>query len=361
MYLERFKHLKNFARIRIEESPNITMRLQRNEKPEDWGRDFYELLTADAPGMRLQRYPDPGPLYQKLTGFLNISEENLVVTSGIDEPIRTLITLTCNRGSTITAPSPTYVMYEVYAKIHSIKFNAITFQPGVFLPPQVLLETIDSSSQIMFLPNPSQPVENVYDLDQLRTIATACMDMGMLFVLDEAYHYFGAPSGIPLINEFDNLLVLRTFSKAFGAAGIRLGYAVGSQKAMAPLKAYRLAHEANSLSLHVGEFLLDNFDTFVCDNIMNTCNARDFLRQACVDYGFSAWGKFGNSVLIDLQKPSNRIKVFEMLIERGIHVKSGFEVPLDRHILVTCGSKVMMQSFFNVLVEIWESLEKSKD
>jgi len=57
--------------------------------------------------MRLQRYPDPGPLYQKLTGFLNIAEENLVVTLGIDEPIRTLITLTCNRGSTITTPSPT--------------------------------------------------------------------------------------------------------------------------------------------------------------------------------------------------------------------------------------------------------------
>ena len=227
------------------------------------------------------------------------------------------------------------------------------------MPPETLAENIDASSRILFLPNPSQPVENVYDLDQLRTLAAICRDRDILFAVDEAYHFFGAPSVLPLINEFDNLLVLRTFSKAFGTAGIRLGFAAGSKKAIGPFKAFRLAHEANSLSFHVGEVLLDNFDTFVKGNIENICEGRDVLRQACLDYGLPAWGEAGNFVLIDLRDPVRSKNVRQQLADKGIHVKGGFGAPLDRHILVTCGPADMMRSFFDAFVEILESGGKS--
>ena len=359
MYLKRFQHLHDFSRPRIAEADNVTMRLQRNEKPDDWGHELYDLIFANAPELHMQRYPDPMAFYEKLSRFLNVPEENLVVTSGIDEAIRTLMTLCCNEGDSITAPSPSYLMYAVYAEMHGVRFDPITFQPGEFMPPETLAENIDATSRILFLPKPSQPVENVYDLDQLRTLAAICRDGDILFAIDEAYHFFGAPSALPLINEFDNLLVLRTFSKAFGAAGIRLGFAAGSKKAIGPFKAFRLAHEANSLSLHVGEVLLDNFDTFVKGNIKNICEGRDVLRQACLDYGLPAWGEAGNFVLIDLRDPARSKDVRQQLADKGIHVKSGFGAPLDRHILVTCGPKEMMRSFFDALVEILESGGKS--
>lgn len=359
MYLKRFQRLYEFSRPRIPEPDNVTIRLQRNEKPDDWGNDFYELIFANTPGLRLQRYPDPVPFYGKLSRFLKVPQENLVVTSGIDEPIRTLMTLCCEPGSSIIAPSPSYAMYEVYAKMHGVKVNPIAFQPGEFLPPETLAENIDASSRILFLPNPSQPVENVYDLDQLRTVAALCREREILFTIDEAYYFFGAPSALPLIKEFDNLLVLRTFSKAFGAAGIRLGYAAGSEKAIGPLKAFRMAHEANSLSLHVGEALIDNFDTFVKKNIENISEGRNVLRQACLDYGFPAWGEAGNFVLIDLQDNARSKEVHQQLAERGIHVKGGFGAPLDRHFLVTCGPPDMMRSFFDMFVEIWETCGES--
>jgi len=331
------------------------MRLQRNEKPDDWGDELYELVFANAPELHLQRYPDPAPFYEKLSRFLNVPQENLVVTSGIDEPIRTLVTLCCDPGDTIIAPSPSYAMYNVYAKIHGVNVNPIAFQPGEFLPPEALGEAIDALSRILFLPNPSQPVENVYDLSQLRTLAGLCREKGIMLAVDEAYHFFGAETAMPLINEFDNVLVMRTFSKAFGAAGLRLGCVAGSEKAIAPLKAFRLAHEANSLSLHVGEVLLDNFDTFVKSNIEKVCEGRDVLRQACLNYGFQAWGEAGNFVLIDLGNTARSVEVHRELAKRGIHVKGGFSAPLDHHILATCGPADMMRSFFDVLVEIFES------
>lgn len=359
MYLKRFQHLYNSPRPRIAEDDNVTMRLQRNEKPDDWGNDLYELIFANAPELRLQQYPDPLRFYQKLSQFLNVPQENLVITSGIDEPIRTLMTLCCDPGNIITAPSPSYAMYSVYAKMHGVKVNPIAFQPGEFMSPEFLAGNIDASSRILFLPNPSQPVENVYDLDQLRTLAGIFRDKEILFAIDEAYHFFGAETALPLISEFDNVLVLRTFSKAFGAASIRLGYVAGSEKAIGPLAAFRLAHEANSLSLHVGEFLLDNFDTFVKKNIQNIREGRDILRQSCLDYGLPAWGESGNSVLIDLQDHTLSKNVHQELAGKGIHVKGGFGAPLDRHILVTCGPADMMRSFFEALVGILENGGKS--
>jgi histidinol-phosphate/aromatic aminotransferase/cobyric acid decarboxylase-like protein len=251
-------------------------------------------------------------------------------------------------------------MYGVYAKLLGVRIDPIVFRPGEPMSPQALVEGIDDRSRLVFLPNPSQPVENTFDVTQLRVIATHCRDRGILFVIDEAYHFFGGESALPLIDAFDNVLVMRTFSKAFGAASLRLGYVVGSKNALGPLAAFRLAHEANSISLHAGAVLLDNFETFVKSNIRNICQGRDYLRRACLEYGLEAWGKTANYVLIDLGDHARANAVFQALGEKGLHVKDGFPPPIDRHILVTCGPVDLMVIFFGAFREVLEEIGASR-
>lgn len=356
MYLSRYLHLYDFPRIRIPEPKRFSgvMRLNRNEKPDSWPMDLLNRIFSSVPEDLLQRYPDPEPVYTKLANFLGVAKEWLLLTSGVDEAIRTIITLSCEPGDTFAVTWPGYAMYDVYARMYSCRLAPIVYMPDRFTTAGELCSTLPSETKVLFLPNPSQPVENCFPLDDLAEIAGCCRHRNILLAVDEAYCFFGAPTAIPLIKRFDNLLVMRSFSKAFGAASLRLGYVVGSRSALAPLSAFRLAHEANGLSLHAASVLLDCFDSHVKPSIESICQGRDFLRCEANGHGLPAWGQFGNHVLIDLITNGRAALTAQRLEAKGILVKRGFAEPLDHHIQVTCGPPEMMKSFLTALLEVLE-------
>lgn len=360
MYLDKYRHLYDLRRIRIPE-PNrgsAIMRLHRNEKPDNWPKDLLGRIFTSVPENLLQRYPDAGPFYAKLAQFLGVPVEQVLVTSGIEEAIRTILTLCCEPGDTFVA-TPGYAMYEVYGRILSLKLAQVTYTPDRFLTAAELCARIPADTRVVFLPNPSQPVENCFDVGALGEIASYCRSRGILFAVDEAYYFFGAPTALPLTSRFDNLLVMRSFSKAFGAASLRLGYVVGSSKALAPLAAFRLAHEANALTMHAGSVLLGCFDSHVKPSIEAICEGRDFLRRAATEHGLSAWGSVSNNVLIDLGDNARMVAVAKALEAKEVYVKGGFPPPLDHHILVTCGPREMMERFFNALLEAMKGQESA--
>jgi len=313
-------------------------------------------MFTSVPENLLQRYPDAGPFYTRLARFLGVPIENLLLTSGIDEAIRTILSLCCDAGDTFVS-TPGYAMYEVYGRIFGLKLQQITYVPDRFMPAVEFCSLIPDGAKVVFLPNPSQPVENCFDLESLKHMAGYCRDRGILFAVDEAYHFFGGPTALSLINQFDNLLVMRSFSKAFGAASLRLGYVVGSSKALAPLNGFRLAHEANALSMHAGSVLLDCFDSHVRPSIEAVCTGRDFLRRAAMEHGLQAWGSVSNNVLIDLGDGVKARAVVKALEAKEVYVKGGYAAPLDRYILVTCGPPDMMARFLHALLEVLQGKE----
>ena len=351
MFKTDFRHLHALKRTRIVEPANVVMRLQRLERPEPWPKDLIDRAFGDIPRDILQRYPNSAPFYAKLGNFLGVDPANIVLTSGIDEAIRSLIALTCDAGDTIAAVIPGYAMYEVYADVFWVRLAPIRFSPTRFTPWREMMDQVPEGAKVLFLSNPSQPVENCFDLTALSAIAAACAEREILLAVDEAYHFFGAPSAIPLIRDFPGILVMRTFSKAFGAASIRLGYVVGAPEALAPLANYRLAHEANALSMHVAGVLLDCFDTHIAPGIRDVCEGRDFLKTAARAAGLNTWGEVANFVLIELKSPEQTRDCVTGLNQDGIYVKSGFLAPLDHHLLVGCGSKRLMETFFARLME----------
>lgn len=356
MYVDRYQHLEQLSRIRIPDHPGdgTELRLDRNEKPEPWPDGLLELVFNSMPANILQRYPDLEGFYAQLSEFLEVPKNRILVTSGIDEAIRLIMNLSCESGDGFAVPWPGYAMYDVYGQIFRLNQTKIIYSPTQFTTPDKLCDQLPDNTKVLFLPNPNQPVENCFAVEQLEHIIAYCRDREILTAVDEAYYFFGGPSAIDLTEQYDNLLVMRSFSKAFGAAGLRLGYMVGSNKALGPLAAFRLAYEMNAITAHAGSVLLDSFHTHIEPSVNDICAGRDFLRDKVIDHGLKAWGTVSNNVLIDLGSNERVAAVVSRLKLSGIHVKGQFSEPMDKFILVTCGPQAMMVKFFDAFIETLE-------
>ena len=354
MILKKNEHLKSLTRVRVPQSdthPDV-LRLNRNEKPDDWPDDLLEKIFGSVPKNILQRYPDVDPLYSKLAEFVGVGTDSLLLTSGIDEAIKSIINLYCESGDTFAVTWPGYAMYDVYAKILGCELAPIVYEPDHFTTAEELCGQLPEGINVLFLPNPSQPVENCFDLDGLRYIARYCGDRDIVLAVDEAYHFFGAPTAVPLVSEFANVMVMRSFSKAFGGAGLRLGYLIADPATVAPFSAARLAYEVNSLTVHVGCVLLDSYESHIKPSMDLVCEGRALLRRRAAENGIPSWGDVSNNVLTDLGSSERMRTVANGLQDRSIYVKSRFPAPLDRHIMVTCGPPAMMDRFFDALTDI---------
>lgn len=345
LYKAGAQHLYGVERRRITMPENTFLRLNRLERVHTDPmivRDIWDTAT----GNEISLYPDYNVFYERLAAFIGRKREEIVVGSGIEEFIKTLYWLTCNPGERVTILSPTCAMFEVYADVFQIRLDRVITDPEN--PPTIdaVISAISPETRLCLLANPGQPVETLYGVDDLRELARACDTNGTVLAIDEAYHGFGAPTAMELVDEFDNVLILRTFSKAFGAAGIRIGYAVGQHRVLKPLDAMRSSGEATGPSMHVASVLMEDYDWLVDDALRDVCVGRNWLRDTvALRHGLKTYGAHANHVLIDLESTERRDLVVQRLADKGVLVKSGYESPVNRHILVTAADLSIMYGF----------------
>jgi histidinol-phosphate aminotransferase len=351
MFLKNKEHLKNKKRIRIPENRNLEngLRLNRNERVENWGGDILKDIFTNKPDWFLSTYPDSSILYKKLSNHIGLDESSIMLTSGMDSGIKTLFEIMTEPGDNIGVAGPTYAMYYVYSDLFQTKLTEIQYSPKTLkLDWDQLNEFIDSKPVMLFLPNPNQPIEDALSRDQIATIAERTKNNNTLFIVDEAYYMFGAETVLDLINEFENLVVLRTFSKGFGVPAIRLGYMVSNDDNMDILSKTRFAHESNSLRNAVAEYLLDNYH-IVEDYVKKVIDGRNFTKNELNNLGIKSNGNVGNYLLVDLVSPEKCNRTVSFLEEKLIYVKGNYNAPWDKYMLITVGPKEMMTRFIEVM------------
>lgn len=347
MFAKRFQHLGEIERKRIVMPENVTMRLNRLERPEPWPEGLLKAIGNSAALDSLQQYPGYAGFYARLARFFHLPEDGIVVGAGIEEFIRSLFMLCIEPGDKVAFLWPTCAMFELYARAFGAIVVRIVADPADPLTCDALVEQLPDDLKLLLLANPGQPVETCFGFAELSRIAEACQVRGAVFAIDEAYHGFGAPTAMHPPSRFDNVVVLRTFSKAFGAASIRLGFASGSPAVIAGLNAIRQSGEVSALSMHIATVLMGHYLDIVRPAIELICMGRDSLRRhVTAELGFRAWGECSNHVLIELPDAGG---VADRLAARGVLVKAGFPAPIDRHILVTCGGPALMDRFFDEL------------
>lgn len=343
MLAERFAHLPEIERHRIVMPPNTRLRLNRLERPQPWGARFLETLRASLPLDTLQEYPAYGPFYDRLARFEDWPASGIVVGAGIEEFIRALMLVCPEPRGRVAVLWPTCAMVDVYARAFQIELVRIVTDPAA--PPTLtaILAQLPRDVKLFLLANPGQPVETCFDHYAIEAFAGACRDRGAVLAVDEAYYGFGAPTVKTLALSHENVVVLRTFSKAFGAASIRLGYALGSGPMIAALNAVRQSGEVSALSMHIATALMDSYETVVRPGIDAVRLGRDMFLAGVLGLGFNAWGRYANHVLIELPSAERALSVAEGLAACGVLVRAGLPAPVDRHLLVTCGGLQIMR------------------
>ena len=221
----------------------------------------HEVLRKIPPKI-LATYPEAGALYRKLAKWVGVSPESLLLTPGSDGAIRIVFESFVEHNDIVVHTNPTFAMYPVYSKMFGAKVIELHYEPtenGPQLKVDAIIEAIKTHKPKLFcLPNPDSPTGTVLSQTELSAILKVCESNKTILLIDEAYHPFYEQTVVPFTSSSRNMIVTRTFAKAWGIAGLRVGYAVAHPKTTELLHKMRPMYETSTLSIEFVYRMLDH-------------------------------------------------------------------------------------------------------
>jgi histidinol-phosphate aminotransferase len=221
----------------------------------------HEVLSS-IPREVLATYPEAGELYRKLAHWVGVSPESLLLTPGSDGAIRLAFEAVVEPGDEVVHTVPTFAMYPVYCQMFGARVREIHYTQsaqGPMLDTARIIDAVQAlKPKLVCLPNPDSPTGTIVTPEVMREILRACEAAGTLLLVDEAYHPFHESSVTSWTQSSPNLVVARTFAKAWGVAGLRIGYAVADPQTIALLHKLRPMYESSTLAIEFMCRMLDH-------------------------------------------------------------------------------------------------------
>lgn len=325
---ENIKSLKPYSSARDEFKGEAKVYLDANE-------NSYGSPLAEA----YNRYPDPlqRGLKQKISSIKGVPPNNIFLGNGSDEAIDVLFRVCCEPAvdHVIICP-PTYGMYQVSANINNVAVKSINLLPGFDLDVERILENIDQHSKLLFICSPNNPTGNSFHADDVELLI---QKFPGIVVIDEAYiNYSRQQSTIRLLTEYANLVVLQTFSKAWGLAGLRLGMAFASEQIINYMNKVKPPYNVNSATQQLALQALDNIQ-WVNEHIRETVKSRNELVQQLHHLKMvkHIYPTDANFILVKMDEPK---AVYDYLVQQGTIVRDRSKVELCEGCLrITIGTK----------------------
>lgn len=338
---KNIKELKPYSSARSEYSGEAKIFLDANEN------SFGSPLTK-----WYNRYPDPlqWELKKKISTVKNIPPENMLLGNGSDECIDLLIRAFCEpQQDIIIHCPPTYGMYEVYAHINNVPIKDVPLLPNYQLDLEKLEASIDANTKLIFLCSPNNPTGNSLDREDIEIILN---NFDGIVVLDEAYiNYSRQRSFVAELAEYPNLVVMQTFSKAWGLAALRLGISFASEEIIEVQNRIKPPYNINAATQELALKALDHLED-VNAMILETIREREVLMTELVKLPFvmKVHPSDSNFLLVKMNRASY---VYTYLKERGIIVRNRSQLPLCEDTLrITIGTADQNRQLIKTLQQI---------
>ncbi len=275
---DEIKDLTPYVVVPKEEAKKII--LDGNENPYQMPLEIMEKFTERLLQMELNRYPDAGcnNLRKKIASYLGqgINAEQILVGNGSDEVLQHLVQTFIQPNEKVLCLQPTFSMYKVFTKIGGGILVGFQLEEDGTLDLNNFWQAVKRvQPKMIFLCSPNNPTGGKIPL---LTIAEIVKEFKGILVVDEAYGEFCQDSIISMLDQFPNLCVTRTFSKAIGLAGIRLGYLVGNKPLIQEVKKVILPYNVNAISQMMGEVILDN-ESLIRERVEKILEERERLRS----------------------------------------------------------------------------------
>lgn len=329
------------------------IKLDAMENPYDWDDSIVESWIETLRNVHLNRYPDPSAdkVKQGLREVMRIpAAQDIVLGNGSDELIQLLAMAVSAPGKTLLTVEPGFAMYRQIAQVTELSFQSVALTADFDLDmPELLTQIEQQQPALIFLAQPNNPTGNLFGEDKVRQVIEAAPG---LVVIDEAYTPFTDADYLPLLEEYNNVLVMRTLSKA-GLAGLRLGLLIGHPRWIAELEKIRLPYNIGVLTQASAEFALQHYDVLRQQTtLIREQRASLYSGLTAID-GLTVWESEANFILFRTQ-PGQARAVFDALREHRILIRclDGAHPLLADCLRVTVGSAAENQAFLTELNEV---------
>lgn len=328
------------------------IKLNAMENPYQWDSTVIEEWLNILRSATLNRYPDSAAreIKQQLRTVMQVPDSmEIILGNGSDELIQMLILALNAAQRLLLVPEPSFVMYHHLAQVAGMRYIGVPLQADDFtLDMFAMLEAIEiHRPALIFLACPNNPTGNVFAVDDIEAIIETTQG---IVVVDEAYAPFVETTFMPRLEEYPNLLVMRTVSK-LGLAGLRLGMLAGSREWIEQLEKVRQPYNTNTLTQLTATFALQHYDMFAEQTKRIKAERTNLLEQLNSLKGIHVWHSEANFILFRIANAQN---IFDKLLEQGILIKCvhGRHPLLDNCLQVTVGTLEENQAFLKALTKI---------
>lgn len=342
-------YLKKIQRYKDHEDREGFLGLDMNENPAGLPEEFVEGVINKLDAKRIAAYPRKDELQELIAQREGMKPENITITNGSDEAIKLLYEVFSHEGANVVMVSPTFEMYRIYAEMFGIHIKRIDYAEDFSLSIEDLLGAIDENTDIVALLNPNSPIGGIYSDEEFERIIQKAKENDAVVCIDEAYYPFGVETKVDLVKKHDNVIVLRTFSKLFSLAGVRVGYAIANEELIRYMENAEGTYNVNTVGLLFAEELLKT--PGMLEKLLEIEEeGKNHLISELEKHAYEYLGQYGNYVLIKTKK--SPVYVAEELRKEKILIKTYGNDLLKDWIRVTTANKEIMDKFAKHFLKI---------
>ena len=325
------------------------VKLNQNENPYDLPEAVKRRVLDHALARPWSRYPefDPKELVERLAGFAGWRPDGILAGNGSNELIEALLLVTVGPGTRVIIPEPTFTLYALLTKVLGGEAIRVALGPELeYQADELRRIRHELAAPVTIVCSPNNPTGGLLPADE---VSRLCDDGDGLVVVDEAYHEFAGQTVVPLLARHPNLVVLRTFSKAMGLAGLRIGYLLASPEIVREVNKARLPYNVNFFSQAAALAALDEWEVLRANVERIVASREDLLYRLYRVPGVRPFPSKANFVLLELAEADPRT-VFESVYRRGCLVRDVSSYPrLQRCLRVSVGSEPENEAFLSAL------------
>ena len=347
-----YKPGKPIEEVQREFALKRVIKLASNENPLGPSSVVLEAIAKAAEN--ITRYPDGGcfNLRRALSDKLSVSGDNIIFGNGSDEIIVLALRAFVQPGDEVIIANPTFLVYKIASLVESACVKEIP-QNNYRYDLKAMLKAITEKTKVVFIANPDNPTGSYVTDEELKSFIESAGEH-VLIVLDEAYYEFAKggdyPETLDLIKREDrDILITRTFSKAYGLAGLRLGYGLARGDIIEVLNKVREPFNVNSLAQAAAQAALDDDDEYLKASVELVLKEKEQFYKTFESLGVEYFKSRANFILVNTKRDS--AKIFTYLLKRGIIVRDMTAWGLKGFIRVNIGLPEENKMFFKAFAE----------
>ena len=342
--------IKDFMRTNQPEGRGTYVGLVQKENPDGLPKWLFDKVMDKVTPELLSMYPEETAFTKKYAEFLGYELDNVTLTDGSVVAMGYVIKVFGEPHKKVICVNPTFGMYKVYADMQQMETVFVPYEQDFSFDIHKILEQIDEKTSIVSIVNPNMPIGNIYSIDEIVSVVKKAKENNAMVIIDEAYYYFYDSSAIDLIKNYDNVIVLRTFSKMLSICGLRMGAIISTKENIQYIKNYKPHYTVNCLALLFGEAIIDHHDQLIAELKSKFIDGRDFLMQKLNQENYSFIPSHGCFICI---RPKYKTVeyIVEELKQKGVLIFCGKGASAG-FLRVTIWDKKYMELFMNLLLEI---------